>query len=686
MAVSSRAADRLWAGAIAIAAFAVYLGTLAPGLIAIVDTPAFQFVGRVLGVPHNPGYPAYVLLTHAFAYLPIGSLAYRMNLFSALCGAAAASGTYPLCRGLGCRPATSAASALGLAFGRVFWSQAVIAEVYTLNAAIIAAMIAVLVAWGHTRRPGQLYAAVALLALGLGNHTTIILLVPGMIVFALATDARFSLRPRTLLFVLTMAGVALGQYGFILVRSRTPGAYVESPAATIADLAGVIAGRQFSEGLFAFPAHTVIMQRVPALLTGVLVPELTIGGAILAAVGLWGLARRRPAMAALLGGGAALVFGFAANYDAVDIYVFLIPVFGLLWPCAALGAETLLARLPARAARTAAVLLLVAVAAVQLRRNYGANDLSHEWRDAVYFTHLFEGLPDRTVIVKEDFLVDRMVMYELLGERAGAGRRLRVEAMDRGRVLAAIDNGETVLAFPKSAERLRDAGLDVSYAPRLVLGEPLRKTLNRLASGFKAVTGSAVEVNGRELLQTSDGTAAVILGPDGAVRDMFVAEPGTGFRVPIQPPPLLLYEVRGVRTGAPDLTGLLRYLDRRSEVLRMARDEQSLLIGDGWSAVEADAAGPYRRTAAPNAHLMLPLARIPIAVHIVASPSRGGTVLGVSLNGYDLGERPLAGGWHGYDWVVPDHVAHARNNQTVIVTGPGTAPVAISSVTIRYAR
>ena len=36
-------------------ALAVYLRTLAPGLTSDLDTPLFQFIGRVLGVAHNPG-------------------------------------------------------------------------------------------------------------------------------------------------------------------------------------------------------------------------------------------------------------------------------------------------------------------------------------------------------------------------------------------------------------------------------------------------------------------------------------------------------------------------------------------------------------------------------------------------------------------------------------------------------
>src|SRR5690606_8277974 len=118
--------------------------------------------GRVLGVAHNPGYPLYVLLTHPFSYLPIGSLAYRINLFSALCAAIAVALVFLIARRLGCRRTVSAAAALGLAFGQVFWSQAIIAEVYALDAAFVAAVLLGLVTWGRSggRRPVLFYTAV----------------------------------------------------------------------------------------------------------------------------------------------------------------------------------------------------------------------------------------------------------------------------------------------------------------------------------------------------------------------------------------------------------------------------------------------------------------------------------------------------------------------------------------------
>ena len=100
------------------AAFTVYLRTLAPGLVGLLDTPMFQFIGRVLGVAHNPGYPLYVLLTFPFSYIPVGSLAYRINLFSATCASIAVALVFLAARQLGVRASLSAAAALALALGR----------------------------------------------------------------------------------------------------------------------------------------------------------------------------------------------------------------------------------------------------------------------------------------------------------------------------------------------------------------------------------------------------------------------------------------------------------------------------------------------------------------------------------------------------------------------------------------
>lgn len=471
----------VWALAVGIAAFAVYLRTLAPGMVAVVDTPMFQFIGRVLGVAHNPGYPLYVLLTHPLSYLPIGSLAYRINLFSAICGALTVSLIFLIARRLECRTSVSAAAALGMAFGHIVWSQAVIAEVYTLDLAIIAGIVFALLVWAETGKPWLFYTAVGLLAAGLGNHTTIVGFVLGMATYAWLKQRPFVTRARTLLATATILVVGMLQYTFILVRSRTPGAYVESPAATLSELAAVVVGRQFGDRLFTFSVREVVFVRLPWLVEHVLVPELTVPVLVLALVGIARLLAWRTAEAFLLVSGCLAITVFALNYDVVDLPVFLIPAIMVLWLTAAVGGEYVIRALP-RLNVTGAVAgaAVLALPIWQLTQNFAVTDRSGDTRAATTFDRLFDELPDRSGLISEDFLVDRMVMYKLLGEPPAHGRRIdRIErSADAAR--QGVVQGGKLFAFAKSAEQLRYHALDVAFAPLKLLDEELPVFLSQV--------------------------------------------------------------------------------------------------------------------------------------------------------------------------------------------------------------
>lgn len=531
--------DLLWALVTGGAAFVVYLRTLAPGMVAVVDTPMFQFVGRVLGVAHNPGYPLYVLLTHPFSYLPIGSLAYRINLFSAICGALTVALVFLIARRLGCRRIVSAAAALGMAFGHIFWSQAVIAEVYTLDTAIVAGMVLALLIWGETGRPWPFYTAIGLFAAGLGNHTTILAFAPGVGLYAWLEHRQFVTRAQHLVTVAAIVAAGLLQYAFILIRSRTPGAYVESPATTIAELARVFAGRQFADRLFTFGWREVVLERAPWLVEHVLVPELTMTALALALVGIIWLVARRFAEGVLLLPGCLAVVVFALNYEVVDLPVFFIPATLVLWVAAAVGGEQVV-RVAQRApgGGAAVSLLLLALPAWQLVQNFGITDRSHDMRTAATFDRLFDELPDRTAIVREDFLVDRMVMYKLLGDRPAHDKRIDLVDRDPAAARDRFDQGDTVLAFTKAARQLRFSAFDFGFAPIPVVDDALPALLARLPKGrvvavavpaafvdrfVESGAASFVQIGGRGDLPARPRSSLTAVGVTGASEGAVVA-------------------------------------------------------------------------------------------------------------------------------------------------------------------
>ncbi|HEV2741843.1 MAG TPA: DUF2723 domain-containing protein, partial [Rubrobacter sp.] len=114
--------------------FVLYLSTLAPTVLyydspAMLDAVMLQMQAAVLGIAHPTGYPTYLTLTHLFTYLPVGDVAYRVNLASAAYGARAVgagfAGGYLLSR----RVVAAAVGAVAFGVGEALWSQAVIAEV-----------------------------------------------------------------------------------------------------------------------------------------------------------------------------------------------------------------------------------------------------------------------------------------------------------------------------------------------------------------------------------------------------------------------------------------------------------------------------------------------------------------------------------------------------------------------------
>lgn len=160
-------------GALAFGApLAVYLATLAPS-ITFEDSGQIISAAATLGICHPSGYPAASLVGQLFTLVPAGNPAWRVNLASAVAAAGGALVLFLLLqRLLPGRAAAAAAAAVALACGRTYWSQAVVAEVYALNA--LATLAVIYAAWNWYDRDDVRwgYAAAFLAGLALGAHTS----------------------------------------------------------------------------------------------------------------------------------------------------------------------------------------------------------------------------------------------------------------------------------------------------------------------------------------------------------------------------------------------------------------------------------------------------------------------------------------------------------------------------------
>nr|XP_048709008.1 transmembrane protein 260 isoform X3 [Caretta caretta] len=122
-----------FAGALGAAVAAAYVATLPPSVPGG-DSGELITAAYELGVAHPPGYPLFTLLAKlVIGLFPFGSIAYRVNLFCGLLGAAAASLLYYTVFRLSGSYAGGILAAGVFSFSRLTWQWSITAEVFSLN-------------------------------------------------------------------------------------------------------------------------------------------------------------------------------------------------------------------------------------------------------------------------------------------------------------------------------------------------------------------------------------------------------------------------------------------------------------------------------------------------------------------------------------------------------------------------
>ncbi|MFA6410929.1 MAG: DUF2723 domain-containing protein, partial [Candidatus Buchananbacteria bacterium] len=192
---------------------AVYLLTLAPS-ITMEDSAELITAAYTLGIAHPSGYPLYVILGKLFTYIPFGTIAWRVNLLSAVCGAATIALLYLILNKISIKKPIAFSFALVAAFSPIFWSQSVVAKFYTLNTLLVCVLILFLLAWGKSKDNKYLLWFSLVYGLALTNHTMIILLAPAFALYIIFKDYKILLNWRLILkmFILFLLGLAVYLY------------------------------------------------------------------------------------------------------------------------------------------------------------------------------------------------------------------------------------------------------------------------------------------------------------------------------------------------------------------------------------------------------------------------------------------------------------------------------------------
>jgi 4-amino-4-deoxy-L-arabinose transferase-like glycosyltransferase len=417
--------------ALGVGALAVYVRSLLPGVGYSGDTAKWQFLGEVGGTPHPTGYPLYLLVNRVFVNLvPVGELAWRANLLSAVLGAGTVAALFALLRALAVRRSVAAATAATFGLTVTFWSQAVVAEVYTLHLLLLTLVALCLARWLDGGSDRWLLAGLGLYCLSFGNHLGSVLALPG-VGFMVSRGWRRALRPRTLAATGLFALAGAAQYAY-LVRMTHTGAYVEQPVHGVGDVVEMVTGGRFRSQMFAFTPGELVRDRLPMfgrLLRGEL------GVLVLPALyGVWaglrspGRPTRQAVSAHLLVLG-LLAGGYALNFDVLDVFVFFLPCYLVLAVFLGIGAEALAdrLRLPSRRpVRLAAGAALAAVPLVMGLVTYPRASQRGTLADAHRIERAIAAAGTDAVLITDNYADSEYVWYHLLGEGLGTERDLRL--------------------------------------------------------------------------------------------------------------------------------------------------------------------------------------------------------------------------------------------------------------------
>ncbi|MDY7080755.1 MAG: DUF2723 domain-containing protein [Chloroflexota bacterium] len=364
------------------------------------------------GIPHPPGFPTYLLLGELFVRLPWGDMAWRLNLMSAVLAAGAATLTAatvglwlqsptstlqpPLCAGL----------TLGLA--PLFWSQALITEVYA-PAAFFTALLVIL-----ALRGGPAWALGLVWGVGMGVHPTLLFLAP-LVAWGAWKRSCLSGRTRFLVQVGLLAILGWGvMYGPVLLARGG----VDSPWGEVSTLEGwwaLVSGRIYHGYLFGLPLADW-PRRLLAWL-GLLARQFTPVGAVLAGLGLVHLWREWRAFAVA----SVLTFGafslYAISYNTADSLVYLV----LALPLAGLWLGSGLAQaagwLGHRLWQGAWLILLLPL--LQLLLFWGQMDLSSDREAMDWAERVLQAAPPQAVLLtaQDGHTFALWYVQDVLGER-----------------------------------------------------------------------------------------------------------------------------------------------------------------------------------------------------------------------------------------------------------------------------
>jgi len=307
-----------------LAAAVLYTATCAPGPL-WQDSGIYQYRIWHNDIEGNLGlalaHPLYHIIGIAVKYIPLGEFGYRINLISAVAGAFAVANLFLLLRLWLKKNLPALIAAVTLALSHTFWRHAVIAEDYTLYAALLLAELLMLLQYVKTKRVVFLYLLGLFNGLAIATHMFASIGFVCYLVFLVFLLAKKQITLKHLLIMAVLWVICAAPYEYLIIKN-----IVESGNFR-ATMASALFGNRWQSNVFNTGLSAGLIKENLILLAY----NFPTPNVIFFFAGLYGLKKVSPGRGFknVLIALSALFFIFAFRYTVPDRYAFFIPFYCL---------------------------------------------------------------------------------------------------------------------------------------------------------------------------------------------------------------------------------------------------------------------------------------------------------------------------------------------------------------------
>ena len=418
-------------------AFIVYYLTAAP-TVSFIDSGELTSVCATLGIAHPTGYPIYTLLGRLVLLLPLTfNKAFQLNLLS---GLFISTSVYLMCtllfflqidrfksrdkvdrKAINFALATSAVSSLILAFSKTFWTQALVAEVYSLHVLLmLTALLTLLKATENgsrgdagTQSVKYYFLFAYLFGLGMANHMTMIVLIPACLYLIVTREGvKGSLVFACAIFIPAFL-LGLSSYLYLPIRSSVQPVLDWGNPETLSNFFRHLSGKQYQVWMFSsldvvVEQLGVFVKTLPTQFTPFLFP--------FALLGVWRLFRchRRLLWFSIIIFVSALLY--SVNYDIHDIESYFLPCFIMtaVWIGFGLILFFEFVRSKLRSWNRVAIGILLLLPLFPLTMNYSDVDTSEDYFVYDYTDNLLKGIDQGGIVISRlwDFFCSPLYYFQ----------------------------------------------------------------------------------------------------------------------------------------------------------------------------------------------------------------------------------------------------------------------------------